>query len=209
MRRIILCIALGISLLLVLVPVSFAVTRSFVVSASVPRATGVGINAFKVDSATNAFTPVAGTNLSFDPMVFNTANGIYLPDHYFAIDVAAIGGAGSPDVTVAYSEGANPNSPGKGLGWKSTSTFVKVTGPTGSQTETGLTAHGPKKLLKDLIGEFINDTEITGGFLRIYIGVVTHDPAQRFPDPGSGVPFTNGDNPGTYDGTLVISATVA
>ena len=96
-----------------------AETVSFLVSASVPLATGVTITASQVDSATNAFTTVAGTTLSFDPMTYDTTNNIYLPNHYFAIDVGAVGGAGAPDVTVTYVEGANPNGATNGLGWHS------------------------------------------------------------------------------------------
>lgn len=40
-----------------------------------------------------------------------------------------------------------------------------------------------------------------------YLGIVTKDPAAAIPDPASGELFTNADKPGTYDGTLLISAT--
>lgn len=177
-----------------------AATTSFLVSASVPAATGVSITASRVNSATNAFTPVAGTNLSFDPLTFNATNGIYLPDHFFAIDVGVVGGAGAPSVVVAYTEGLNPNNPGKGLGWHSAATFIRVEGT----TEVPLTAHGPKKLLKDISSENITSTETTGGFLRVYAGILTGDATT----PATGVPFTNADKPGAYNGTLVVTATV-
>ena len=182
------------------VGVAGAATTSFLVSASVPAATGVSITASSVNAATNAFTPVAGTNLSFDPLAFQAANGIYLPNHFFAIDVGVVGGAGTPDVTVAYTEGLNPNGTGKGLGWHSTATFIRVEGT----TEVPLTTHGPKKLLKDLSSEHITVAESTGGFLRVYTGIVTGDVST----PAGGVPFTNTDKPGSYNGTLVVTATV-
>lgn len=180
--------------------VAGAVTTSFLVSATVPAATGASISAARVNAATNAFTPVSGTNLSFDPLTFDATNGIYLPDHFFAIDVGSTGGAGVPDVTVSYTEGTNPNGTGLGLGWHAAATFVRVS----ATTETPLTAHGPKKLLKDLASEHITPAEITGGFLRIYTGIVTGDAST----PAGGVPFTNADAPGTYNGTLVVTATV-
>jgi hypothetical protein len=186
-----------------------AVDETFTVTASVPQATGVSISAARVDSSTNEFTPVAGTTLNFNPLTFNSELGIWLPDHFFAVDVGAVGGAGAPDVTVTYTEGANPNDPDNGLGWKSTATFVQVTGEGEDQTETALTAHGPKKLLKDVNGELINDTEIQGGFLRIYLGIVTNDPNATFPDPAGAENFTNEDAPGDYDGTLLVSATIS
>lgn len=177
-----------------------AETTNFLVSASVPSATGVSIVASQVDSATNDFTPVAGTNLSFDPLTFEATNQIYLPNHFFAIDVGVTGGAGAPNVTVAYTEGLNPNTPGKGLGWHAAATFVRIEGT----TEVPLTAHGPKKLLKDLTSENITSAETTGGFLRVYTGIVTGDATT----PTGGVPFTNADKPGAYNGTLVVTATV-
>ena len=187
---------------LALTSLSYALTgsKTFTLSASVPAATGIAINASKVDSASNQFSAVAGTALTFNPLIFNSVNGVYLPDHYFAIDIGASGGAGTPDATVTYTEGANPNNPGHGLGWKASATFVKVQGT----TETQLAAHGPKKLLKSVNGETISFVEVVGGFLRIYVGINSGDVST----PATGEPFTNGDKSGTYDGTLFISATV-
>ena len=105
--------------------------------------------------------------LNFDPLTFDSTNGIYLPDHYFVIDVGATGGAGSPDVTVTYVEGSKPVGQAKGLGWKSIATFVKITGSPGNEVQTDMATHGPKKLLKDLSGESILESEISGGFLRL------------------------------------------
>jgi hypothetical protein len=177
-----------------------AATTSFLVSATIPVASGASITASRVSSTTLAFTPVAGTNLSFDPMTFNAPNGIYLPDHFFAIDVGAVGGAGAPDVVVTYTEGANPNSPNPGLGDHSAATFVRIQGT----TEVPLTSHGPKKLLSNVVGEHITTAETAGGFLRIYAGIVTGDAST----PAGGIPFTNADQPGAYNGTLVVTATV-
>ena len=187
--------------------VAAADTTTYTVSASVPQATSVNMGATRVNSADNSRSAVSGTALSFDPMTFNSANQIWLPDHYFAVDVTPGTGAGSTDVTLSYTEGANPNSgtSGHGLGWKSTATFMKVVG----STETGLSGHGPKKMLKDLSGEHIVPSEVSGGFLRVYLGIVTKDSSQPIPDPAASEVFTNADHAGAYDGSLVITATVA
>jgi hypothetical protein len=178
-----------------------AETTSFLVSASVPEATGATIVASRVNSTTGVFSPVAGTNLSFDPLTYDPVNGIYLPNHFFAIDIGAVGGAGAPDVVVNYTEGANPNGAGGfGLGFHAAATFVRVE----SDDEIPLTAHGPKKLLIQLSNEHITTAETVGGFLRIYTGLVTGDETT----PEGGIPFTNADQPGTYNGTLVVTATV-
>ena len=184
-------------------------SKTFTLSASLPAATGLVINASSINSATGIFTPVSVLTLSFDPMTLDPVNQIYLPNHFFAIDVAPAGGAGgSVNVSFTYTDQPNPNTPGHGLGWKSTATFIKVAGVTGSQTETGITSHGPKKLLKDLNGENILATEYAGGFLRTYLGIVTLDPNATFKDPAGSEPFTNGDKSGSYSGTLLVSATL-
>ncbi len=180
--------------------IASAATTSFLVSASVPAATGVTISASSVNATTNAFTPVTGTNLNFNPLTFDAVNGIYLPDHFFAIDIGTTGGAGTADTTVTYTEGVNPNGTTNGLGWHAAATFVRVEGA----TEVPLTTHGPKKLLKDLASEHITPAESAGGYLRIYTGLVTGDAST----PAGGIPFTNGDQPGAYNGTLVVTATV-
>ncbi|MCA9409306.1 MAG: hypothetical protein H6755_06220 [Candidatus Omnitrophica bacterium] len=208
MNKTTLTTVMTLALALMLGSIGFAQT-TFTVSATIPAATGISITPSQVDSQTNQFSAVSGTNLSFDPMSLDTQNGIYLPDHFFALDIGATGGAGSPTVTVTYTEGANPNSPGNGLGTKATATFVKVEGTGSSEVQTGLTNHGPKKMLKNLSGEQVDGSEIAGGFLRIYLGIVTGDPNATFPDPTGSEVFTNADAPGTYDGTLVISGTVS
>jgi len=180
-------------------------TKTFTLSASVPKATSVAITASKVVGTT--FTTMTGTALSFDPMTFQTTSKIWLPAHYFAVDIApSNGGSAGTNVTVNYTEGANPNGTGgHGLGWKSTATFMKVVGT----TETALTIHGPKKMLKDVIGENILPGEVAGGYLRVYLGIVTKDKAAAYQDPSTSEPFTNADAPGVYDGTITFTATVA
>lgn len=208
MKKRILILTMALSLIAGLASVSRAQvsdSKSFVVSASVLKATGITIAASKVIAATNQWSSVVGNAMSFDPMEISD-DGVWLPKHFFAVDVGATGGAGSPSVTMTYTEGVNPNTPGKGLGWKSTATFVRVEGPDGDQTEVPLTAFGPKKLLKDLAGLVIPEAQIIGGFLRVYLGIVSGDPAAN--DPVGAEPFTNADAAGKYEGTLVISATV-
>lgn len=207
MKKIVLSIAVVFGLTLVFAPANKADEIDFLVSASIPAASGVSITATEVDSASNEFGNTVAA-LNFDPMNFNAQLGIWLPDHFFAIDVGVTGGAGSVNVTVTYTEGSKPNGQTNGLGFKSIATFVKITGPQDNQVQTELVAHGPKKLLKDLAGgEQITGTELLGGFLRVFVGIFPGDD-QDILDSG-GEPFTNSDVPGSYDGTLTITATVA
>lgn len=203
---------LGISLLIC--PVGFAVEETFTIQATVPNATGATINAYSVPSGGGSWTSVS-TTLNFGSLTYDSENGIYLPGHYYVLEVAPQGGSGLPSVTATYTEGANPNDSvsKNGLGWKATATFLKTVwvgpGP-GDTQESPLSTHGPKKLLKDLSsGEQILDSELTGGWLRIYVGVVSKDPDADYPDPGNAEVFSNSDMPGAYDGTLHISVTGA
>lgn len=177
---------------------------TYTLNATVPLATGVGFTVNRIVAATGVATAVTGTTLTFNPLVFNTANQIYLPNHYYSIAVAPVGGAGSPQATVSYAEGTNPNAPGHGLGWKTVATFVKAVGA----VETVIPGHG-KKMLKDLTSENVTAAETAGGILKLYVGIVTKDPAAVPPDPAASEPFTNADAAGTYTGTLTITGTVA
>jgi len=205
MKKLVISIFIMVGLTFVFTQVNRADTVDFAVTATVPAATGVSIVATEIDSVSNEFGQQVSA-LNFDPLTFDSTNGIYLPDHYFAIDVGTVGGAGSPNVNVTYVEGSKPVDQDKGLGWKSIATFVKITGSPGNEVQTDLTAHGPKKLLKDLTGEVITDTELSGGFLRLFVGVFPGDD-QEILDVGGEV-FSNADEAGIYSGTLTVSATV-
>ena len=194
-----------LSAILLQTQLGWAVTQTYTVSATVPTASSVNMTSSSINASNGTRTTVNGTALSFDPLTFNSANQVWLPDHFFSTDLASVGGGGGTDVTVNYTEGANPNNPSHGIGWKTTATFVKVSGT----TETPLSAHGPKKMLKDLNAEHITSTELAGGSLRIYTGIVTKDPTASIPDPSTSEVFTNADKPGAYDGSLVITATVS
>jgi hypothetical protein len=206
-----LSLILGGLLLLGQAATGWASTTTFTVSATVPAATGVSIAVSSVNATTNVFTTLAAgtTALSFDPMTFNTTNSIYLPNHYYALDFGTTGGAGTADVTVTYNEGSNPNGASNGLGFKATATFAKeVVGTGGATTETLLTAHGPKKRLIDLNAEHVASSEVKPGFPRIYLGVWTGTTVAPA-DPTNGQPFSNGDAPGVYTGSLVVTAVSA
>lgn len=184
-------------------------TEQFIVSATVPQATGISINASRV--VDNNFSPVSSSILSFDPLAFNEELGIFLPrdGQYYAIDVGSVGGAGKPEVVVTYNDGLSPNGSGDGLGKRATATFLEVVQEGNQQSEVPISAVSPtKKLLEDVSGIRVRSNDLPDGFLRIYLGVYTGDQSGTFPDPAGGAPFTLDDEPGEYTGTLVISATI-
>jgi len=198
---------LALAVMLLLAGQAKADDIDFQVSATVPLANGVSITAVEVDAATNTFGSEVN-ELDFDPLTFDATNNIYVADHYYAIDVGSTGGAGSPDVTVTYTEGSKPSGQTNGLGYKATATFVKIeVDEDGDETQTEMSAHGPTQVLKDLTGEDVDSDELEDAFLRLYVGLVTGDDEDVLDDGGE--PFTNADKPGSYDGTLTISATVS
>lgn len=182
---------------------------TFTISAVIPTATSVNITAASVPAAGGTFTAITGSTLAFGTMTFDstvpaggtTAPNIWRAPNYFAIDVAN-NGAGAPNVTVTYAEGSKPTNQTNGLGYKGTMDFKKVTGSGTTTTDNVLAAHS-KKALKDVANEHITPAELAGGWLRLYIGLA---------DGSTGAPgeaFTNADQPGTYTGTVTITATVS
>ena len=185
-----------------------AATRSFTISASVPTATGVSITASSVAVPSNVFTSLASnaTMLSFDTMTFSATYGYWAPDHAFAIDVGTVGGSGNLTTVVTYTEGTNQNSAtgGHGLGYKGIATFQKATVSGGVTSETSIAALGKKRLIDLTSGATVTPAQISGGWLRVYLGIVTN-PADVL---GSEI-FSNIDHSGTYDGTITFTGTVA
>ena len=185
-----------------------AATRSFTVSASVPLATGVSMNAASVNAATNAFTALASnaTTMSFDTMTYNSTYGYWAPDHYFAVDVGTVGGSGNLTTVVTYTEGTNQNSAtgGHGLGYKGVATFQKVTLSGGVTSETTIAAHGKKKFI-DLTGETVTPAQVSGGWLRVYLGIATGAAGE----PTGAELFTNLDHSGAYTGTITFTSTIS
>jgi hypothetical protein len=183
-------------------------TRTFNPSATVPAATGVSISAASVLTATNAWTVLSGatTALSFDTMAYNSTNGYWAPDHFFAIDVASTGGGADLTTTVTYTEGNNPDSVagGRGLGYKGMATFMKATVVNGVTTETSIAALGKKKFI-DLTSTTVTPAQVYGGWLRVYLGISTGAAGE----PTGIETFTNTDRAGAYTGTIVFTSTAA
>ncbi len=201
MKKVLSLIVAGV---VVFAQTGFAATATYTVSATVPASSAISINAFSVNSVSSVKSGITGTALSFNPLVYQPSLGIYLPDHYFIIESGLGTGAGNQDITIVYTEGANPNTGGHGLGWKTVATFNKVTGPS---TEVAITGH-PKRLLKDLTGAGINITpaQIGTSLLRMYVGAVTGD--ATLGEPAGAEVISNADRQGDYNGQLAITATV-
>ncbi len=206
MRKNLLVMMVMLGLVMVSTSVSYAQSKvDFLVTAEIPAASSVSFNVASVNPGPPiTFTPIATTSLNFD-MALNASLGIYLPTSFFAIDVAPTGGAGTPDVQIEYTDTNNPNSSiGKnGLAAKGVATVVQVVGgPAPSdQSENPL----EKETLGGINGTTISAATISGGFMRLYLGIATGEVGV---DPAGAEVFTNSDNPGSYEGTLTLTATL-
>jgi len=209
MKRIRLTVLSGL-LVLGLTAVGFAGTADFFITATVPTAVDVGFTTSQVDPDTSVFTLI-GTGdqtMDFGTMTFDEGTGTFLPPHIYAVDVGPVDVAGDPaaglvgTVTVGFAEDPHPNGTGKGLGLKSTLTYVEVTGAPGAQTETVFN----RKLLNNVVSALPAD--FNAGFLRLYVGIYTGEVFTTFPVSTDGEPFLTTDAPGPYTGTLTLSATL-
>ncbi len=192
-------------------PVNFAVT------ASIPLATGVSVTAKKVNAADNVWGTAEVTALDFNTagtLSYDSALGIWKSLQYFAVDVGLVGGAASLSTNVKYVEGAKPTGQTKGLAYKATTKFVKVTKVPATPPATGRVdsetamSYGTR-LLNQLIGtgQTVSNADTLGGWLRLYVGI--YDGGDTTINGLGGEPFTSADRPGTYNGTLTVTATAS
>lgn len=172
-------------------------SKVFNLTANVQPSTSIAINALRVNSD-KTMTPLTSTTLSFDTMTFDTTYNVFMPDHSFAVDVSALG-AGNVTTVVTYTEGSKPVGALKGLGGAAYATFVKAVNA--STPEVKLAS----KALTAL-NQTITPAQITGGYLRVYLGISTGDATL---EPTGVAPFTALDKTGAYDGTVTFTVTVA
>jgi hypothetical protein len=229
MKKSILMLLVLIGLSLLVASLAFAV--DYPASATVPSPIDVDPKMLLVTgdgkSSNNWLDKAEKFTMDFGTLTLNTfpnpAPGgapfqVFLSDHFYSIDVGLMYGPGTPitQVTVDYNEGNKPfGQTAGGLGTKTTGTFVKkFILPDGSEKSEAIPADlipglGKMRLI-DVQNEGILLTDISPGWLRIYVGLVTKDPAD--PVFGSSWPanfevFSPGDVPGNYTGTLIISST--
>lgn len=199
-------------------------SEDFTVSANVPTATGILPVATRIlyveDGDDEWLDDEVGTSLGFGELTLNTfedavtgaVNNIFLPDNYYAIDVGVNGVyPNNGQITVAYTDVLNPNATlltRDGLRSHGTATFKKVeitgTNPDGSPIETETTLGAGKYLLGSL-PPGVTFTSLRGGWLRLYVGLVTLDPDADIPDPTGSQAFTPADMGGDYQGYITLT----
>lgn len=196
-----------------------AVSENFTIKAAITAASGVNFVVSKVTADANgnitSFVTQDTKDLDFLTLPFvtkdaqgNTLN-IFVAPFFWAIDVGSLG-AGNPDVQIQYTDGLNPNS-GKntraGLTKKGIATVFRVEQTVNQQ---GNLVDNPVQLLSSPLsgftgtGQTIQDqTQLVGGFFRMFVGISTGASSE----PSGAEPFTALDVPGTYSGTLKLTAT--
>lgn len=198
---------------------------AFTASATMPSPDGVSPVISKVMGKGTATSDWVGQALDLDfgalkvtPWTDNTVNPpksgiIFLPDHFFAIDIGYTytGGVGISNITVNCSNFITPNAAQTdGLNVKGVAIFVRkhmssagVEQPESFPTDLLL---GGKLILGDVTGLSQSITGLGGGWMRIYLGIVTKDPKANPLDPTTAKPFVPGDATGSYSATFTISS---
>ena len=170
------------------------------VNATVPTMTGgLTVNVSKVTG--DVWT--AATSVSFGTLVWHPENGtdgkplnIFLPDSYYAIDVGVVDNSGTA-WTVTHTRTFLANG-GNNLNNKVNVSFNKQTSSTVG-TELQKVSYGNSNSIA------YTKSQLAGGWLRIYYGIGTGDPAK--PDATGVTPIGLDTAAGTYAGTVTITLT--
>lgn len=188
-----------------------AMAQSLMVSASVPKATGILLTEIPYNASTQvAGTPITNpTTIPFGTLAFSSASNTYVPGTYYGIAITPIGGAGTPVVNVTYTEGTGTACPNIAagtsgslgcLGTKTEATFVTDNPADNTETVSSL---GKKRLvdLTGTTGQLPASGIPNGQYEKVYVGFWNGATG----DPANGKPFTNADSSGTYTGTLTFT----
>jgi len=201
--------------------IAFAGTETFefFVSAHLPEASG-----FKCDVM---YQPAGGGDWTLNPggttLDFGSLQDAGTPQgttygwfsssfaQFFVCDLAPVNGVGIPTVTFQYTPGNNPNAnagaPYNQRGGLEKKGILTVARVTGSGTNTTETVH-KKGIFDDInAGGFnIDDSVVYGGWVRTYFGL-GFIPQSGTIDPANAEAFTGLDHHGTYEGTVIATAT--
>ena len=215
-KKLILSMIAGLSLTLP----GLAQAQNYDVRACLPAATG-----FTFD------TPAGGTTIDFGTLEQDPTFGFFAPaaglgvngDGVLKVYVGPTGGTGSPDsIDLTFTDGANPNAAaginapgigGKALVYLSGLSFE--TGAGGVDEEFLIAAGGGNTAADATLNRLDTDPSMPFGLVVeagtmlspiINFAIATGDPALNFAGTPA-EPFTAGDAPGEYTGTVTLTAT--
>lgn len=189
---------LKILLVLVMVLVStsmcFAVTTKVInINATVPSQNTMTVTLSKVVGT----TWTAATAADFGILTLDPVNNVYGAGAYYAADVGVSSNATA--WTVTHTRGSivnNSVTPAQNLDASINVTFMKETGATSTQLS--------KVTFVNSNNVAYTNTQLAGGWLRVYYGIATGDPAN---DAAGALPITLTKAPGAYAGTATITLT--
>ena len=190
----------NILICMIFVAVAFCATNALAatsqtvnVNATIPTITGgLSVTVSKVTGT--VWTPA--TSISFGTLVWDTVNHIFLPASYFAVDIGVTDNSGTA-WTVTHTR-ASLAGQGTNLNNKVNVSFNKQTSDTVG-TELQKVSFGNSQSIA------YTKAQLSGGWLRIYYGVGTGDPAK--PDTPGVTPIGLDTPAGTYNGTVTITLT--
>ncbi len=170
-----------------------ATSQTVNINASVPLLAGslsVGVSKITGSTWTSA------TSISFGTLTWNTTNHIFLADSYFAVDIGVVDNSGTA-WTITHTRTSLAGN-GSNLDNKVNVSFNKQTDSTHA-TELQKVSYGNSQSVA------YTKAQLAGGWLRIYYGVGTGDPAK--PDAAGVTPIGIDTPAGTYNGTVTITLT--
>ena len=180
----------------------WAATKTVPVSATIPAVTGgltVGISKITGTGVTALWTKNQ-TSISFGTLVWDPKLFMFKPASYYAIDIGvtdnSVGG------WILTHTRADLAGQGTNLNNKVNVSFYKETDPLGVEPGTIL---GSKMSFQDSQSMIFNNTELAGGWLRVYYGIGTADPAD--PDADGVTPIGLDTPAGSYTGSVTITVT--
>lgn len=218
---------------ILLLSMAFSFAFAYEAKTTLPPATGVSITINRVEQTGGTSTPknpdddtfvwTPATSLAFGDLKLREGIkkvvidgkdvdlkwSLFLPDYFYAIDVGLSGGGFDPTKTVkvTYAKGTSPSglpTGDDGLGNRASITYAKVVLTDWAKNKTADTFI-EKVLLRYAKNEPL--TAVSGGWLRLYVGVNTADPDALHPDPVSTEwkIFSASDPLGDYTADLTLS----
>ncbi|MFH0858943.1 MAG: hypothetical protein V1842_05355 [Candidatus Omnitrophota bacterium] len=172
-----------------------AASQTVAVSATVPTVTG-GLSVVVSKVIGTTFTPAS--SVSFGTLALDPVNNIYTTadQSYYAMDIGVVDNTATI-WSVAHTR-ASLVSGANNLDGKVNVSFVKQTSSTASTPLQKVSFNNSQSIS-------YNKTALAGGWLRIYYGLGTGDPAN--PDATGVTPIGLDTPAGTYTGSVTITLT--
>ncbi len=181
----------------------FANVQNFPVSVTIPSSTDATFRLFQWSgSGPQPSADQGNFNISWadTDLTADLTFSVFRPNFLYFI-TAAPAGSGNLDIQVDYVDGTAPSGATDTLGDKVVATVVRVEPSTAEININGSTGQTLTSIATASGVIFGGDTgePLDGGFFKMYIALD--------PDGTTATPFNFGDPPGSYTGTITLTAT--